>query len=90
MLVRYGIALKTIWMKYESLAGRDRVGGGNSDSEMDLDIKKAKRNKILHTLWECLTEPIWVTRESKTNNKLIQVECQPSKKVHKSVEILLF
>ncbi len=38
----------------ESLAGRD----SNSDSETGLDIKKAKRNKMLHILRECLTEPI--------------------------------
>jgi hypothetical protein len=42
----------------ESLAGRDRVGDSNSDSETGLDIKKAKRTKMLHILRECLTENI--------------------------------
>ncbi len=51
----------------------------NSDSETVLDIKKTKRNKMLHILGECLTAPIWETTESKTNNKLIQVECLHSK-----------
>ncbi len=63
--------LNTVWIKYESLAGRDRVWDSNSDSETGLDIKKAKRNKkMLHTLRECLTEPFWETTESKKINKL--------------------
>jgi hypothetical protein len=42
----------------ESLAGRARVGGSNIDSDTGLDIKKAKRNKMLHILRDCLTETI--------------------------------
>jgi hypothetical protein len=38
---------------------RDRVGDSNSgDSETGLDIKKAKKTKMLHVLREFLTEPI--------------------------------
>ncbi len=48
----------------ESLA-EDGIGDSNSDSETGLDIKKAKRTKMLHILRECLTEPIWETTESK-------------------------
>jgi deoxyadenosine/deoxycytidine kinase len=47
---------------------------------MGLDIKKAKRNKkMLHTFESMFDESIWETTKSKKNNKLIQVECQPSK-----------
>ncbi len=63
----------------ESLAYKDVIGDSNSDSETGLDIKKAKRTKMLHILRECLTEPIWETKESETNNKLVQVECLLSK-----------
>jgi hypothetical protein len=45
---------EAIW----SLSGKDMVGDSNSDSEKGLAIKKAERNKMLHILRECLTEPI--------------------------------
>jgi hypothetical protein len=73
----------------ESLAGRDKVGDSNSDSDSGLDIKKAKRNQTLHILRDCWTETTRYLKNNrnKTNNKLIQVECLPCKKTSTYIDI---
>jgi hypothetical protein len=72
---------KISWHSPFKVGHKDSIGDNNSGSETGLDIKKATRTKVLHIFlfWENVWRNLFENHKKQNDNKLIQVECLPSK-----------